>query len=189
MVITRGSILREVLIEKEDLMYRYSKFRAGLTALEGYEQIFEDLKKTCELLRGMIRNADEREHEEGLMKFARENREALQHPEIQKKLADWQMEIIKRDASGIHPVEDMKIGPLDDPGPHPANMKWNPFTQAWDEVNTPGTMTPDEALLRRRYRNAEGFKPEPVIKTDESGVYLNGEKVLPKPVVYPGGEE
>ena len=35
MVITRGSILREALIEKEDMMYRYSKFRAGLTALEG----------------------------------------------------------------------------------------------------------------------------------------------------------
>lgn len=43
------------------------------------------------------------------------------------------------------------------------NVTWDPETQKWVEK-----MTPDEAVLRRRYRKAEGFKPEPV--------------------VYPGGE-
>lgn len=148
MVITRGSILREVLIEKEDLMYRYSKYRAGLTALEGYEQLFEDLKKTCELLRGMIRNADEREHEEDLMKFARENREALQHPEIQQRLAEWQMELIRGKKPGVEWADQAP----------PPNMTWDPIEQKWKPM-----MTPDEVVLRRRHQKAEGFKPEPVI--------------------------
>lgn len=55
MEITRTSILREVLTDKEDQMFKYSKYRAGLTPLEGYEQIFADLRKTCDLLREMLR--------------------------------------------------------------------------------------------------------------------------------------
>lgn len=108
--ITRASILREVLTDKEDQMFKYSKFRAGLTALEGYERIFEDMRKTCDLLREMLREQI-----------------AGQQPEP----AEWQKEIM----AGKQP--DM----------------------SWADKQP---MTPDEALLRRRYRKAEGFKPEPV---------------------------
>ncbi len=73
MEITRTSILREVLTDKEEQMFKYSKFRAGLTPLEGYEQIFADLRKTCDLLREMLR-------------------EQLAGP--QKPLADWQKELM-----------------------------------------------------------------------------------------------
>ena len=52
-VITRSSILREVLEEKDRQMYRYSNYGAGLTAREGYEQLFEDLKQQREMLREM----------------------------------------------------------------------------------------------------------------------------------------
>lgn len=154
MVITRGSILREVLIEKEDQMYRYSKYRAGLTALEGYEQIFDDLKRTCELLREMIRNADEREKDADLLKIARENREALQNPEIQRMLADWQMDLIRGKKPGVEWADQEP----------PPNMTWDPVEQKWKPM-----MTPDEVVLRRRHQRAEGFKPEPV-------VYPGGEK-------------
>ena len=116
MEITRSSILREVLTEKEDQLFRYSKHRAGLTPIEGYENHFEDLRKTCDLLREMLR-------------------EAINTPQPP---ADWQMEIIKGNQPDI----------------------------TWADKQP---MTPDEAVLRRRYRKAEGFRPEPV--------------------TYPGGEE
>lgn len=96
-------------------MFRYSKYRAGLTALEGYEQIFDDLRKTCDLLREMLR-------------------EQLAGPQ----LADWQKDVMDGKQPDI----------------------------SWEDKPA---MTPDEAVLRRRYRRAEGFKPEPV--------------------VYPGGKE
>lgn len=118
MEITRTSILREVLTDKEEQMFKYSKFRAGLTPLEGYEKVFEDLRKTCDLLREMLR-------------------EQLAGP--QQPLADWQMEIIRRDAEREEdgPIRRMMVGGE--------------------------KMTPDEAILRRRHQKAEGFKPEPVV--------------------------
>ena len=122
-LITRSGILREVLEEKNREMHRYSKHEAGLIALEGYEKHFEDLRQTCEMLRGMIRNAEDREREDGL--------------------ANWQVEVIKADCKGEHP-----------------DMSWA------DKVPQ---QTVDEMLLRRRYRQAEEFRP--------------------RPVVYPGGEE
>lgn len=81
MLITRSGILREVLEEKNREMHRYSKHEAGLEPIEGYEKHFEDLRKTCELLRGMIRNAEDRERE--------------------NNLADWQMDIIKGQQPGV----------------------------------------------------------------------------------------
>lgn len=83
MEITRSGILREVLEEKNREMHRYSKHQAGLEPIEGYEKHFEDLKQTCDLLRGMIRNAEERERENGLAK--------------------WQMDVIRADCRGEHP--------------------------------------------------------------------------------------
>ena len=82
MEITRSGILRECLEEKNREMHKYSRHEAGLLPLEGYERHFEDLKQTCELLRGMIRNAEERERE--------------------SRLADWQMEVIRADCRGEH---------------------------------------------------------------------------------------
>ena len=61
------------------------------------------------------------------------------------QLADWQKEIM----NGGEPAH---------------NMVWNPEAQAWEPM-----MTPDEMVLRRRYRKTGGFKPGPV--------------------VYPGGED
>ena len=69
-------------------------------------------------------------------------------PRTSKPLAQWQKEIMERETEP----------------PRPHNMNWNPETGSWEPF-----FTPDEALLRRRYRKAEGFKPAPVI--------------------YPGGEE
>lgn len=81
MEITRSGILRDVLEEKNREMYRYSKHQAGLEPIEGYEKHFDDLKQTCDLLRGMIRNAEDRERE--------------------SRLADWQMGIIRGEQPGV----------------------------------------------------------------------------------------
>ena len=127
MEITRRGILRECLEEKNREMHRYSKHEAGLVPLEGYEKHFEDLRETCDLLRGMIQNVEKWEME------ARK----------QAQLAGWQMDVIRADCRGEHP-----------------DLSWADKT---------ALQTVDEMVLRRRYRKAEGFKPEPV--------------------VYPGGEE
>ena len=47
MEITRSGILRDCLEEKNREMHKYSKHEAGLEPLPGYEQHFEDLRKTC----------------------------------------------------------------------------------------------------------------------------------------------
>ena len=85
MEITRSGILRECLEEKNREMHRYSKHEAGLEPLPGYEKHFEDLRQTCQLLRGMILNAEERERES----------------KAQAELAGWQMDIIKGIAPGV----------------------------------------------------------------------------------------
>lgn len=159
MEITRSGILMDCLEEVNRELHKYSKHGNGLLPLEGYEKHFDDLNEKCRLLRAMIIENQAREQDAG-----------QEEVHTSKPLSKWQLEIIKRDCQREEPA--------------PTNMKWNPKTQAWEQG-----LTPDEAVLRRRYRKAEGFKPEPVIKTDASGVYVNGEKVLPKPVVYPGGEE
>ena len=127
MEITRSGILRECLEEKNREMHRYSKHEAGLEPLPGYEKHFEDLRQTCQLLRGMILNAEDRERE----------------AKAQTELAGWQMDVIRADAKGEH------------------------LDMSWADKTTQQTL--DEMLLRRRYRQAEGFRP--------------------KPVVYPGGED
>ena len=138
MEITRSGILRECLEEKNREMHIYSKHQAGLEPIEGYEMHFEDLRKTCELLRGMIRNAEERERE--------------------TRLANWQMDVIRADCKGEH--QDMSWADQE----APPNMTWDAEKQQWVP-----SVSVDEVLLRRRYRQAEGFKPEPV-------VYPGGEK-------------
>ena len=146
-VITRSSILREVLEEKDRQMYRYSNYGAGLTAREGYEQLFEDLKQQREMLREMIREAEQREQMSTLEGFVRMNHQALQNPEIQQRIAQWQEDIIRGKQPGVEWADQEAQ----------ANMTWNPEKQAWEP-----TRTPDEVLRRRRHERAEGFKPEPV---------------------------
>lgn len=162
MEITRSSILMDCLEETNRELHKYSKHGNGLLPLEGYENHFDDLNETCRLLRAMIIENQAREKEAG-----------QEEVHASKPLADWQMEIIRRDAEREEdgPIRQMMVGGARDGGKKQAGL------------------TADEAVLRRRYRRAEGFKPEPVILTDESGVYLNGEKILPQPVTYPGGEE
>ena len=140
MEITRSGILMDCLEEVNRELHKYSKHGNGLLPLEGYEKHFDDLNEKCRLLRAMIIENQAREQEAG-----------QEDVHASKPLAQWQLEIIKRDAEGAEPG--------------PATLIWNPASQTWDPPN----MTPDEAVLRRRYRKAEGFKPEPV--------------------VYPGGEE
>ena len=110
MEITRSGILRDVLEEKNREMYRYSKHQAGLEPIEGYEKHFGDLKQTCDLLRGMIRNAEERERE--------------------SRLADWQMEVIKADCAGEHPKLD--LGPAE----AQPNMVWDAISWKWVPMNS-----------------------------------------------------
>lgn len=127
MEITRSGILRDCLEDYNRKMYRYSKHQAGLEPLPGYEKLFDDLKQSCDLLRGMIRNAEDRE------------REARAAEGGQRDLAAWQMDIIKGNQPGVE----------------------------WAD-KAPG-QTVDDLLRRRRMKQAEEFKPAPV--------------------VYPGGKE
>lgn len=156
MEITRSSILMDCLEETNRELHKYSKHGNGLLPLEGYEKHFDDLNETCRLLRAMIIENQAREKEAG-----------QEEVHASKPLADWQMEIIRRDAEREEdgPIRRMMVGGgTEKREPAPTNLEWNPKTQAWEQG-----LTPDEAVLRRRYRKAEGYKPEPV--------------------VYPGGEE
>ena len=138
MEITRSGILMDCLEEQNRQMHKYSRHGAGLIALPGYEQIFDDLSEKCRMLRAMIIENMDREQHARAEEFAWENREALQDPEVQQRLAQWQKDLM----DGKQP-----------------DGEWANVVQ----------MTPDEAVLRRRYRKAEDYKPAPVI--------------------YPGGEE
>ena len=177
MEITRSGILRDCLEEANREMHKYSRHNAGLLPLEGYENHFADLSAKCAMLRAMILETESREAET----------KNDTDPRTSKPLAQWQKDLMDQEAPGL-PLNghgDWSMAAIAaGTAPYPADKKWNPETQEWEPM-----MTPDESILRRRYQKAWGFKPEPVIKTDESGVYVNGEKVLPKPVVYPGGEE
>ena len=138
MEITRSGILMECLEEQNRLMHKYSRHGAGLIALAGYENLFDDLSEKCRMLRAMIIENMDREQRAKAEEFAREHREQLQDPEVQQRLAQWQKDLM----DGKQPDGE------------------------WANVVP---MTPEEALLRRRYRKAEDFKPAPV--------------------VYPGGED
>ena len=107
MLITRSGILRDCLEDKNREMHKYSKHEAGLEPLPGYEQIFEDLRQTCQMLRGMILNAEDRERE----------------TRAQTDLASWQMDIIKGQQPGVEMVlrrryrqEEYKPAPVVYPG-------------------------------------------------------------------------
>ena len=140
MLITRSGILRECLEEANRQVRKYSRHENGLLPLEGYENMFTDMTMKCAMLRVMILEAESREAETQ----SDEPRASREVP----ALAQWQKDLMDGKMQNI-------MGP---------NMVWNPETQEWVEQ-----MTPDEALLRRRYRKAEEYKPAPV--------------------VYPGGEE
>ena len=127
MEITRSGILMDCLEEANRELHKYSRHGNGLLPLEGYENHFDDLNEKCRLLRAMIIENQAREQEAG-----------QEEVHTTKQLADWQMEIIKRDCQRAAESEQV-------------------------DVLHPELMTPDEAVLRRRYRRAEGFKPEPVV--------------------------
>ena len=161
MEITRSGILRDCLEETNREMHKYSRHGNGLLPLEGYENHFADLSAKCAMLRAMILEAESRE-EQVKSDEPRASREV-------QTLARWQLEVM----NGENPLsEDWPKNPLE-PVPIPPLMDsdqtygGNPVNPNWDPAMA--FMTPDEALLRRRYRQAEGFKPAPV--------------------VYPGGEE
>ena len=147
MEITRSGILMECLEEQNRQMHRYSRHGAGLIALPGYEQLFDDLSEKCRMLRAMIMENMDREQRAKAEEFARENREALQDPEVQQRLAQWQKDLL----AGKQPDTEWA-----DKGA-PQNMTWNAEAQTWEPMRTP-----DELLRRRRKNRAEGFQPGPV---------------------------
>lgn len=172
MEITRSGILRECLEEKNREMHKYSRHNAGLLPLEGYENHFADLSAKCAMLRAMILEAESREAE-------------IKHdtdPRISRPLAQWQKDMMDQEAPGL-PMNgwcnDWSMDAIAaGTAPYPADKKWNPETQEWEPL-----MTPDEAVLRRRYRNALTAGDLSKDPTDPV------EGWRPGPVVYPGGEE
>ena len=134
MEITRSGILRDCLEEKNREMHRYSRHGAGLLPIEGYEKHFEDLQKTCEALRTMIREAEDRERCAQISDFVSSNADALMHPAIQERLAQWQKDLM----AGKQPDMSWADRP-DEPKPaqpeerQPKEYVWNPVTQTWDD--------------------------------------------------------
>jgi len=158
MEITRSGILMDCLEEQNRLMNKYSRHGAGLIALQGYEQLFDDLSEKCRMLRAMIMENMDREQRAKAEEFVRGNREALQDPEVQQRLAQWQKDLMdgkKPDGSWAEPKPGEKWTVDGE------DWYWDAGNQVWVR-NNPG-MTPDEAVLRRRYRKAEDFKPAPVV--------------------------
>lgn len=161
MEITRSGILRDCLEEANREMLKYSRHNAGLLPLEGYENHFADLSAKCAMLRAMILEAESREEET-----------KSDEPRGTRPLAQWQKELMDQTYQR-------------------KNWEWNPVTMTWEaegnevaQADVAG-MTPDEAILRRRYRNVMNTEivDNGFFKTDP----LEGWK--PGPVVYPGGED
>ena len=148
MEITRSGILMDCLEEHNRQMHKYSRHGAGLIALPGYEQLFDDLSEKCRMLRAMIMENMDREQKAKAEEFAREHREELQDPEVQRKLAQWQKDLMDGKPTDISWADKGA----------PQNMTWNPETQKWEPMRTP-----DELLRRRRRERAEDFRPEPVV--------------------------
>ena len=133
MNITRSGILRDCLEEANREMYKYSKHGAGLLPLEGYEQHFEDLSEKCRLLRAMVVENVNREQHAALEKFAADNMEALQNPEVQARLAQWQKDLMagkEPDMSwtGATAEKAEEVIPLEG-----KEYVWNPETKTWDD--------------------------------------------------------
>ena len=116
MEITRSGILRDCLEEKNREMHRYSKHGAGLLPLEGYEQHFDDMQVTCNLLRDMILKAEAREDE------VRPQRTA----QWQKDLMDGKQPDMSWTGAKDEKVKDR----LPSEG---KDYVWNPVTQTWDD--------------------------------------------------------
>jgi len=146
MEITRSGILMDCLEEQNRLMHKYSRHGAGLIALQGYEQLFDDLSEKCRMLRAMIMENMDREQRARAEEFVRGNREALQDPEVQQRLAQWQKDLM----DGKKPDGEW--------AKTPTNTYWDAESQQWIQMRTP-----DELLRRRRRDKAEGFKPAPVV--------------------------
>ena len=164
MEITRSGILMDCLEGYNREMHKYSRHGAGLIALPGYEQLFDDLSQKCKMLRAMIMENMDREQKAKAEEFAREHREELQDPEVQRRLAQWQKDLMdgkKPDASWTEPKPGEKWTVDGE------DWYWDAGNQVW--VRNAAGVTPDELLRRRRKNRAEGFKPAPV--------------------VYPGGED
>ena len=87
MEITRSGILMDCLEEVNRELHKYSKHGNGLLPLEGYEKHFDDLNEKCRLLRAMI-----------IENQAREQKAGQEEVHTSKPLAQWQLEIIKRNA-------------------------------------------------------------------------------------------
>lgn len=166
MEITRSGILRDCLEEANREMHKYSRHNAGLLPLEGYENHFADLSAKCAMLRAMILETESREAET----------KNDTDPRASKPLAQWQKDLMDQKAQDT--PGDWSMGAIAaGTAPYPADKKWNPETQEWEPL-----MTPDEVLLRRRYRNALTAD----LSTDPTDQV---EGWRPGPVVYPGGEE
>jgi len=160
MEITRSGILMDCLEEVNRELHKYSKHGNGLLPLEGYEKHFDDLNEKCAMLRAMILEAESREAEVK----TDEPRASREVP----PLAQWQRDIMNCTVTDKTPgLTDLVWNPIEQKW-MPAGIKTDQMPGPLDEGYNP-LMTPDEALLRRRYRQAEGFKPAPV--------------------VYPGGED
>lgn len=83
--ITRRSVLLECLQEREMEMKGYSRDARGLISLMGYEELFEESREKCRILRELV--------------------QALESEPVRKMIANWQMEIM----NGQQPtLEDLK---------------------------------------------------------------------------------
>ena len=130
MEITRSGILRDCLEEKNREMHRYSKHGAGLLPLEGYEQHFEDLQVTCNLLRDMILKAEAREDEV--------------RPQ---RTAQWQKDLMAGNQPDMSWVYNTALQPREKKLPSEGkDYVWNPDTQTWDVPDDPLVAIPEPVV-------------------------------------------
>ena len=165
MEITRSGILRDCLEEKNREMHRYSKHGAGLLPLEGYEQHFEDLQVTCNLLRDMILKAEAREDE------VRPQRTAQWQKDL---MAGMRPRMITREEFD-RKMEDLQ-GEYDKQKKLPSEGKdyvWNPVTQTWDDP---------------KHGNPNFIYTQNPITMEWEVYEYRPKHVKTEPVVYPGGE-
>ena len=110
-VVGKRRVLSECLKMYESELKRYSKHLNGLEPMSGYEEVFRETEKRCEIIRDMIRDLSASVEHDALEAFVKQNREALRDPNVKRKVREWQAEVM---AGNIPTLWELKPGGEDE---------------------------------------------------------------------------
>lgn len=105
-ILTKRRVLEECLGLFRASRARMSQHHNGLVPLDGYETAFTAEGERCRVLQEMLQELSIQEERDRIDQFAEQNRQALEQPEVRRRIRDWQREIME----GKRPnLDDLKM--------------------------------------------------------------------------------